>query len=1070
MKTLFLTIALIGAGISQIIAQNNAPVAVSDSIDVLEQVPVLIDAKANDYDPDGDDFFLAMINPLLGDANIENEMIRYKSSAYNGEDYIRYTIRDNQTPPLSSAPAMIKVNVLFNPDVPVAVADTFELMQLLPHNINLVANDYDANGDILKIGAITAQSNCTVLINPDSLSVTITSWLHPLSTFDYYVRESNTETAYRSRRVKVRVLNTPNPDMPVVMPDTAYTTGGIGITIPVMENDYDPQGDLIEIKTFTQPKHGTVEKIGDSLRYLPELSYAGADEFEYCIREKIETGIYTANAKVKIYVSKNPNCPVGLPDIASGTTAIPMIIDVLPNDYDINGDSLIIKDVSTGTITADNKILYQSSPLTLGQDSITYRVMEAGNPASFSEWTKVNIQLAVNHDLPVAVSDYATTHAGIPIAIRPLLNDILNAEDTLILRSTGVSSGSIHQGIAYLTNDTVIYVPAFQAEGTEVVNYFIRGRESTFPIAIGKIYVNIIKQPYYDSLVINNINAGVNADGALFSKIMRLPGGISGNIYDDERPSHYRFPHDATTNTIFSTILWIAGKGENDTLHMFADMYSAEGLELQSGPVSNTYDTSYYLKFGRTWKINKAQIDYHKQNYSMQGYVPTEAISLWPGNGNPALGEAAQLAPYYDQNNDGLYNCMDGDYPLIRGDETIFYIFNDDVHGAINNALPMKVEVHAMVYGFNTPNDTALYNTVFVHYDIFNRSANTYHNCFIGLNTDIDIGFETDDFIACDVSRSTYYGYNAYEFDGNGQFWAYGDNPPTQAVTILSGPYMDEDGIDNPAGGCDESVNGLNFENDIVDDERLGLSVFSTLDLYFDFGIIEPPTLGAYHYYNFMNGLWNDGTNIMYGGGGRYELGAVGPECRFFYPGDSDPLNWGTSCNLPEGGYNQGSRFWTEEEAGNKPEDKRGVGSMGPFTFHPGQMQEVDIAYVTGQGNAGVASSLRQMFRNIDSLRYAVALGQLIVPSNELGIKPGDATGSVIIYPNPASGLITIKGLPPFSSAEYAVYNLQGLRVAEGKLLAGSRPEIGVSQLTRGMYVVRITTGKAVFSGKFIRN
>jgi hypothetical protein len=143
---------------------------------------------------------------------------------------------------------------------------------------------------------------------------------------------------------------------------------------------------------------------------------------------------------------------------------------------------------------------------------------------------------------------------------------------------------------------------------------------------------------------------------------------------------------------------------------------------------------------------------------------------------------------------------------------------------------------------------------------------------------------------------------------------------------------------------------------------------------------------------------------------------------------------------------------------------------MGPFTFHPGQMQEVDIAYVTGQGNAGVASSLRQMFRNIDSLRYAVALGQLIVPSNELGIKPGDATGSVIIYPNPASELITIKGLPAFSSAEYAVYNLQGLRVAEGKLLTGSRPEIGVSQLARGMYVVRITTGKAVFSGKFIRN
>lgn len=1067
MKSLTLTLILAGISVLAGFGQNNSPVALPDSLEVMEQVPVLIDIMANDYDPDGDQIVIHLVDPHFGEVDVVDEKNLYRSDPGFSNDYFTYSIKDNQSPPLVSSQAMVKIKLLPNPDIPVAVADTFELMKLLPHNIDLVANDYDFNGDTFKINETRLANNCSVQINPDSVSVTVTPGLGSLSTFNYSLLERVTGTNYISDFVKVRILTLNNPDIPVIIPDTAYATGGIPVSIPVLENDSDPQGDAIEIKTYTQPSDGLVTPDGDELIYLPDFSFTGTDHFQYSIRETADNSIYTDKTTVTIFVSKNPDCPVGVEDFASGTTAVPMTIDVLPNDYDINGDALVIKDVSHGTIIADNKILFQSSPLALGQDSLLYRVMEANNPLSFSEWTKVNIQLAVNPDLPVAVDDYATAHAGIPIEIRPLINDIKNAEDTLILFLATNNYFTPKQGIVYTTDDVVNYAPAFQAGGSDEIRYAVKGNGGNSVLAIGKIYVTITKQPYYDSLQVNNINAGVHANGSLFSKHMELPVPISSGL--GEMGPHFRFPFDACSSTIFSGSLWLGGFDQVGELHFSGERYSEDGFDFQAGPVSGTYDTAHYLKFGRTWKISRAEIEYHKQNYLQAGYQPVEAIFSWPGNGNPVQGQAAQLAPYADLNNDGIYNCMDGDYPLIRGDQTIFFMYNDDTPRPEGDTYPMEIEIHGMVYGFDAPSDTALFNTVFVHYDLINRSTNSYNNCHLGIFTDLDIGLATDDYIASDVTRGSYYGYNGREIDGNGQYCTYGDNPPAQAVTILAGPLKYDDGLDNPAGACDESINGLNFGNNIIDDERLGLTIFSNFGRYNNGIPIEPPPLTGIQYFNYMKGIWNDFTPFMYGGNGHTEMGAVGPECNFMFPGNSDPLNWGTDCEFPEGGYNQGTRFWTEEEAGNAPGDKRGLGAIGPFSFSPGQVHEVEVAYCTGQGISGPASSVDQMLRNIDSLLFKVAHNGLIVPNSALSIKPEESIESFRIYPNPASTFITIQGIPLNQPAEFVIYNMVGSKIAGGKCMQGSQTTIDIHPLTRGMYILKLTTGKSVLAGKFIR-
>lgn len=69
---------------------------------------------------------------------------------------------------------------------------------------------------------------------------------------------------------------------------------------------------------------------------------------------------------------------------------------------------------------------------------------------------------------------------------------------------------------------------------------------------------------------------------------------------------------------------------------------------------------------------------YHQNNRASSGYQPIEVIANWPAHGDVSKGQAYYLAPFVDNNNDGDYNPLDGDYPKIKGQQAIYYIYNDN--------------------------------------------------------------------------------------------------------------------------------------------------------------------------------------------------------------------------------------------------------------------------------------------------------------------------------------------------------------------------------------------------------
>lgn len=496
---------------------------------------------------------------------------------------------------------------------------------------------------------------------------------------------------------------------------------------------------------------------------------------------------------------------------------------------------------------------------------------------------------------------------------------------------------------------------------------------------------SMAQQPPISHIETNNVRATILGNGSVFVP-QRGTYYEQWDTYHNDCPT-WEVPQGSGKETIFQHSLWFGGLDAADSLHLAALRFGQswdgdEGAinDFWAGPLRTadaTIDLMTALKFHRVWNLTRSEIEQFIANHGNAGYQTPEDILTWPAHGD--AGYAENLAPFVDVNGDGHYNPAEGDYPDIKGDQCLFFVFNDCFSNHLESGGgKIGLEVHAMVYAFDAPNDEALNNTVFVNYKFFNRSSNDYHDTYLGLWNDWDIGYGWDDYVGCDVQRGSSFAYNGVPVDGDGQPWAYGNNPPVQVCTILAGPYMDADGRDNPAynGDCGAlfnnthpmdkyAYNGYNFGNGIADDERLGMCGF----MYHvnSVGINGDPS-SALEYYSFLRGVWKNGTHMQYGGNAYSGENVVGPECNFMFPGDTDPCNFGTNGVAPNDDYNTNGKYWTEEECHNEPTDRRGLAMVGPFNFAAGTTQELDYAMITVWKNDS-QSALERKGEFIDHIR-----------------------------------------------------------------------------------------------------
>lgn len=539
-----------------------------------------------------------------------------------------------------------------------------------------------------------------------------------------------------------------------------------------------------------------------------------------------------------------------------------------------------------------------------------------------------------------------------------------------------------------------------------------------------------------------------------------------GNHFWDGENSRYEVPNGTGMSPIFNHTVWVGGESDSGIVYAAGEFYRQVGIDFLPGPVSTLYDTSYTKRWNRVWKLSREEVDEHRSKWSSAGYVPIDAIADWPAHGDTDLGQTALIAPFHDTDLDGVYDPWVGDYPLIRGDQAIFFVMNDDrTLESESLGLKMKIEIHGMAYAFDQPEDSALNNMIFMHYDILNRSDITYYDTYTGLFCDMKLGKSYDDYIGCDVSQGMYYVYNADSVDGNGEPEAYGAHPPAFGLKVIGGPYLEPDGEDNPSGQCDQGLNGLNFGDQIADNERMGLS-------YFIFGWPDNAemTFMDGDFYKVMTGIGYNGESYMFGDslvsfpgwGGplTYSEYGPGPSCRYFFPGDSDTLcNYGTYGLSPQGGYNQDGHFWTDSTCGNEPGYRRGVGSVGPFTFHPGEKVPLDYCFLWARDYQGNHHASVQLLRERMAGLQPEWNNLIQLPVSPYSVEDRKNGVSISMYPNPVtkSSYVVLGGNEDFS---FYLYTLSGVRISEGCLKPGINP-LDLSYLAPGIYLLKCA-GKAL--------
>jgi len=459
---------------------------------------------------------------------------------------------------------------------------------------------------------------------------------------------------------------------------------------------------------------------------------------------------------------------------------------------------------------------------------------------------------------------------------------------------------------------------------------------------------------------------------------------------------------DADNSVLFAGSLWMGGLDPASNLKLAAVMFRQDGNDFWPGPLTNDGTASIepevcsqYDRFWRTtvqqarlhsewWnRINDGNPDNDNDTPFEDGYEIPQDFIEWPGNGDISQNQDNVLGPFFDQNQDGIYDPGAGDYPWydltgeidcksrfredpvpLFGHENLFWIFNDkgNIHTE-SEGQPIGMEIRAQTFVFTS--DDEINSMSFYNYVLINQGSLTLTETYFGQWVDFDIGWSDDDYAGCDVQRGLGYGYNGAQNDpGAAGFSGYGSSPPAVGVDFFEGPFQDADGIDNPltivyqdaldSAGIPYGGIGIGYGDDVVDNERFGMRAFVFHNN--DGTATGNPRIDT-DFYGYLRGIWKDGTVMSYGGLGYEPTNPDALKARYMFPGDTDPIGWGTE-GIPQDP-------WTDENAGNLPADRRFIQSAGPFKLEPGNVNNITVGAVYGRSFKG------SPFQSVELVRAA---------------------------------------------------------------------------------------------------
>jgi hypothetical protein len=398
---------------------NHIPAPVDDTLVTDPGVAETINALSNDSDPDADSLTVTGVStPAHGTATFSSPNVTYTptDAVYCGPDEFLYTVSDGT----ASVTAHVAVTVTCPPRPPTPANDSASTAEDSPVTVDVKANDTDPDGDLLSIDSASSPAHGTTLVVAGGVRYTPTPDYCGPDSFGYTVKDPGGLTAGAT----VSVTVTCTPDAPSGGADEATTDEDTQTTIDVLANDSDADGGSILVLSVSDPPHGSATIVTGGVRYTPDPDYCGDDTFSYVVKDP--TGL-TGTGTVTVHVLCKPDQLHAVDDAATTAEDTPVVVDVLANDSDPDGNAIHVSAVGVpqhGTATINGvgvSVTYTPAADFCGADTFSYTITDGTRSA---DAVVVPVSVTCTQDPPSAVADSATVAEDTPIGIKLLANDV----------------------------------------------------------------------------------------------------------------------------------------------------------------------------------------------------------------------------------------------------------------------------------------------------------------------------------------------------------------------------------------------------------------------------------------------------------------------------------------------------------------------------------------------------------------------------------------------------------------------------------------------------------------------
>lgn len=308
------------------------------------------------------------------------------AAGFVGSDSFAYTVRDAQGTPSG---AEVTITVAPNDGATRATDDYVEMIAGGNVVIPVLSNDLTATGSLQLIAiSVPGHGAANVLAN-QSIRYVPQSGFVGIDSFTYTVIDQAGTTTSATVTVKVLAENR----APLATGDAFTLEAGQTAVLAILGNDSDPDGDPLQVVSYTMPGHGSLVFNADkTFSYTPNAGYEGADQFTYTIRDNRGA---SASASVLLNVVETAEQPTAADDHVTTEAGVPVTIDVLGNDGLPAGQEIRIVAVTLPfkgklVFNLDGTITYTPDTGFVGFDDFTYTI---GNDRGGTARARVTIEV-----------------------------------------------------------------------------------------------------------------------------------------------------------------------------------------------------------------------------------------------------------------------------------------------------------------------------------------------------------------------------------------------------------------------------------------------------------------------------------------------------------------------------------------------------------------------------------------------------------------------------------------------------------------------------------------------------